>query len=85
MRNVPIQSSNSSQIVLTEKPLSTNDVSGEVEVFAIPTQSSNSSKIVMAPWLQELLNEAIASNNISTTTQHGDGFNNIENKNNTER
>lgn len=81
----------------------TNDL--EVEVLTVPTtnsinpatnhptQSSNSSKIVMAPWLQEILNEAIASNNISTTTQRsferlvqfGDGFNNVDNENNGER
>lgn len=56
-----------------------------------PTQNSNSSKIVMAPWLQEILNEAIESNNISTTTQRslnqlsGGGFNDIDIENSGER
>lgn len=58
-----------------------------------PTQNSNSSNIVMAPWVQDILNEAIASNNFSTTThrsferlvQFGDGSNNINNEINGER
>ncbi len=63
----------------------------DVEVFTVsttkPTASTNSSQMVMAPWLQDILNEAIASNNISSTTSRtferlvqsnsGDGFNNI--------
>lgn len=73
----------------------TNDL--DVEVLTVPTtnltQNSNSSKIVMAPWLQEILNEAIASNNVSATTQRsferlvqlGDGFNTVDNENNGER
>lgn len=72
----------------------------DVEVFTAsdsknsatkPMQISNSSKIVMDPFLQEILNAAIASNHMSTTTQRsvdssiiiGDGFNSI--KNNGER
>lgn len=40
-------------------------------------QNATSSKLVMNPWLQDMLKEAIAGNNISTTTQRS--FNQVDN------
>lgn len=56
----------------------TNDVevlTNDVEVFTIPSTgttratNTNNSKVTMSPFLQDILNEALASNHISTTTQ----------------
>ncbi|XP_037030140.1 serine protease Hayan-like isoform X2 [Bradysia coprophila] len=68
----------------------------DVEMLPIPTTkpTAESSQLNMAPWLQDILNEAIASNNVSTTTPRrfdslrefnfGDGTNSIDSQSNGE-